>query len=136
MYWAISIAPPFSKKLVMPVARQLWLQIAVVIPAFLARRCSMSALLADDPEAVVLPIPGTPISSRPATGNHSALLRRLGVEGRESPYDLFASAFRALRFGHLVLGDALAPLEDLVTGFAPIFVRRQRPFPTCLLKPL
>ena len=38
MYWAISIAPPFSKKLVMPVARQLWLRIAVVTPAFLARR--------------------------------------------------------------------------------------------------
>jgi hypothetical protein len=42
MYWAISIAPPFSRKVVMPVARQLWLQIWVVIPAFFARRCSMS----------------------------------------------------------------------------------------------
>jgi hypothetical protein len=62
-----------------------------------------------------------------APGNHSALLRRLGVEGRESPRHFLPAALRALRFRRFVLGNAFALLEDLATGFAPILTRRQGP---------
>jgi hypothetical protein len=85
----------------------------------------------DPPDDGGLADPGYARQQQDAAGNHSALLGRLRIEGRESPCDLFAFAFRALRFGRLVLGDTLALLEDLATGFAPIFIRRHGPLPTC-----
>ena len=69
--------------------------------------------LGDPPDDGGLADPGYARQQQDAPGNHSALLRRLRIEGRESPCDLFAFAFRALRFGRLVLGDALALVEDL-----------------------
>jgi hypothetical protein len=71
--------------------------------------------------------PGYARQQQDAGSSHSALLRRLGVEGQESPRHFLPAALRALRFRRFVLGDAFALREDLVTGFAPILVRRYGP---------
>src|SRR5512134_3692245 len=67
----------------------------------------------DLPDDGGLADPGHPRQQENAIRNHSALLRRLGVEAGIRPRHLGPSALRALRLRGLMLGDALALLEEL-----------------------